>query len=75
MESMIISDVQKNFSSIVQALSENQIDGVQINDQGKSVAVIISSEEYDRLKKRILDSEIDSIFAEFHDVNVALASK
>lgn len=75
MESMIISDVQKNFSSIVQALSENQIDGVQINDQGKSVAVIISSEEYDRLKKGILDLGIDSIFAEFHDVNVALASK
>lgn len=72
---MIISDGQKNFSSIVQPLSENQIDGVQINDQGKSVAVIISSEEYDRLKKRILDLEIDSIFAEFHDVNVALASK
>ena len=65
----------RKISSIVQALSENQIDGVQINDQGKSVAMIISSEEYDRLKKRILDLEIDSIFAEFHDVNVALASK
>lgn len=53
----------------------NQIDGDQINDQGKSVAVTISSEENDRLKKRILDLEIDSISAEFYDVNVALASK
>ena len=72
MESMTISDVRKNLSSVVHALKDKNREPVRINLRGEDVAVIISNEEYERLRQQSLDREIDSIFAEFHDVNVAL---
>ena len=75
MESMTISDVRKSLSSVVHALKENQREPVKISVRGEVAAVILSSKEYERLQQQNLDREIDSIFAEFHDANVALASK
>lgn len=75
METLNISDARKNLSSIVQALSENKRDAVKIDVRGKTTAVIISNEEYERMQQQILDREIDLIFTEFHDVNEALTSK
>lgn len=75
METLTISNARKNLSSIVQALSENKRDAVKIDVRGKATAVIISNEEYERMQQQILDREIDLIFTEFHDINVALTSK
>lgn len=75
METLTISNARKNLSSIVQALSENKREAVKIDVRGKATAVIISNEEYERMQQQILDREIDLIFTEFHDINVALTSK
>ncbi|WP_297611392.1 type II toxin-antitoxin system Phd/YefM family antitoxin [uncultured Sutterella sp.] len=75
MESLSISDARKNLSSIIQALNSDNPEPVRINVRGKTVAVLLSSEEYERMRRQILDQEIDAIFNEFHDANAALTSK
>ena len=75
MDSLSISDARKNLSSIIQALNSDKAEPVRINVRGKTVAVLLSSEEYERMRRQILDQEIDAIFSEFHDANAALTSK
>ena len=75
MDSLSISDARKNLSSIIQALNSDKAEPVRINMRGKTVAVLLSSEEYERMRRQILDQEIDAIFSEFHDANAALTSK
>ena len=75
MDSLSISDARKNLSSISQALNSDKAEPVRINVRGKTVAVLLSSEEYERMRRQILDQEIDAIFSEFHDANAALTSK
>ena len=75
MEPLSISDARKKLSSLVQALNSDNLEPVRINVRGKTVAVLLSSEEYERMRRQILDQEIDEIFTEFHDANAALTSK
>lgn len=75
---MSISEARRNLSKIVNALPADQAvpsDPVRISVRGKAKAVILSNAEYDQMRRRILDQEIDRIFEEFHDVNVALTNK
>ena len=75
---MTLSEARRNLSNIVNALPADQADQsdpVRISVRGKAKAVILSNDEYERMRRRILDQEIDQIFEEFHDVNVALTTK
>lgn len=76
MESLTLSEAREKLAEIVENLrSSPESEPVEIRLNGKAAAVIISSEAYHRMRREILDKEIDAIFAEFHDINAALASK
>ena len=75
MQQLSITETRKNLTSLVHRLSTSESEPVGIEVRGKKAAVILSNKEYERMKRQILDQEIDSIFQDFHEANVALANR
>ena len=75
MKTLTVTEASKHFSSLVHEVGAHGGEPVQITVRGKAAAVLLSSEEYERMRRHMLDLEIDHIFKEFHDANVALAAK
>ena len=75
MQQLSITETRKNLTSLVHLLSTSESEPVSIEVRGKKAAVLLSNKEYERMKHQILDQEIDSIFQDFHEANVALANR
>lgn len=75
METFSLADAQRHLTSIVDNLTENPTEVIQIQVDGKPAAVILSADHYAKLKAQCLNREIDTIFKEFHETNVALSNK
>ena len=83
MRQLSITETRKNLTSLVHLLSTSESEPPNtstpppssIEVRGKKAAVLLSNKEYERMKRQILDQEIDSIFQNFHEANVALANR
>ena len=75
METFSLEDAQRHLTSIVDNLTENPTEVIQIQVDDKPAAVILSVDHYAKLKAQLLDLEIDSILSEFREINMALSKK
>lgn len=75
MKTLTVTEARKHFSSLVHEVGAPSGEPVQITVRGKAAAVLLSSEAYEQMRQHMLNLEIDYIFKEFHDANVALAAK
>lgn len=75
METISLADAQRHLTSIVDNLTENPTEVIQIQVDGKPATVILSADHYTKLKAQCFDREIDTIFKEFHETNVALSKR
>lgn len=75
MQQLSITETRKNLTSLVHLLNTTESEPISIEVRGKKAAVLLSNKEYEKMKRQILDQEIDSIFQDFHEANVALANQ
>lgn len=75
MPSLSLSEARKNLSSIIHSVSAPNSSPIEINVRGKSMAVILSQAEYQRMKNALLDKEIDAIFDDFDELNKGLSKR
>ena len=59
MQQLSITETRKNLTSLVHRLSTSESEPVGIEVRGKKAAVLLSNKEYERMKRQILDQEID----------------
>jgi prevent-host-death family protein len=75
MESISISEARKNLASIVDSLSGQSGKPIGISVRGKEIAVVISRQEYEQLRRTQLEREFDSLFEDFAELNRELAKR
>ncbi len=75
MEILSISEARKNLSSIVSSLADKTTPPVCIQVRGHDAAVLLSTQEYEQMRKDLLEKEFDEFFEEFAELNRELAAR
>ena len=73
MQEMTLSAVRKDLSKVVAQCHDTE--GVVITVHGKPAACIVSARQYEELKKKALERELEPIFSEFDSLFKALSNK
>ena len=75
MKTITISETNHQLNSLIDAVNEPNAVPVCITVNGKSAAVLLSFATYERMRLALLDQEIEAVFKDFHDLNVALSHR
>ena len=75
MDTVPITEAASSFSSLVERVVDPDAQPIFISVDGNTKAVLMSAQEYDRLRNLALDREIDSIFDDFSKLNEELRDK
>lgn len=70
-----VTETATELPQLIDALNTHAIDKVELTVEGKTKAVLLSYEVYTKLQTAVLEAQIEDIFTEFHEANVALAKK
>lgn len=75
MESLSISEARKKLSTLVRSLADKRSPPVRIQVRGRDAAVLLSNQEYEQMRKVLLEKEFDDFFEEFAELNREMAAR
>lgn len=75
MKILSVLEAKRQLDSLIDAVNVPDADPICITVNGKNVAVLLSFAAYERMRQTLLDQEIDALFKDFNDLNVALSHR
>jgi len=75
MKTVSLSEAEKNLSFLVDTLTTEPSEPMTITVGGKAAAVLITPEDYTKLKDAEFEREMNEIFDTFKDLNESLAKR